>query len=59
MGSGGVTGRINFEIGNNASIRYSPEAIAKLGKKLTVVDNATRVAVVSQQEQTARNASSD
>ncbi|NND71645.1 MAG: hypothetical protein HKN43_08700 [Rhodothermales bacterium] len=57
-GSAGITGKINFEIGGDGAVLYSPEAIAKLGKKLQVIKDATKVTVVSQKEKTDREASS-
>ncbi len=45
-----VTGNISMDIGGNAGLYYSGEAIAKLGKQLGTIRNATKVVVASQKD---------
>jgi len=52
-GGGGGTNRIEFTMSNNASVRYSAEAIAKLGQTLDTISDAIKVVVTSDESATS------
>ena len=47
---GGTSNELTFSMSGSAQIRYSGEAIAKVGRKIAAVEQSTRVVVASQRD---------
>ncbi len=47
---GGASSELAFSMSGSAQIRYSGEAIAKVGRKIAAIEQSTRVVVASQRD---------